>query len=166
MHYLNESVGPLTKCPQQCPYCGVRNAGTRFSQTFSDVVADPGNPLDRGHSASVRIDLPACERCAAWLRKTRIHVWALGAGALGGILVAILASVAVEDRWPFAAWALVALGWLSTHLARRLRFRKLRLSEFSDPRYVYFVGEARYARELAKLNGLDCRTRSALSLAD
>ncbi|MGC4118659.1 MAG: hypothetical protein QM765_29695 [Myxococcales bacterium] len=122
--------------------------------------------MDKGHSKTVRVELPACERCESWFKKSRVLVWTFAVGMLGGILLAILASIAVEDRWPYGVWLLVAVGWLVTHLARRRQFRKLRLSEFSDDRYVYFVSDERYARALAELNGLDCRERTALNVAD
>jgi len=152
MPYLIEANGILAEFPKACAYCDRREATSSFRQPFSKMRAGtlPGDVS----SETLVLDLPACESCARWFRRTRVVLFLIGFVAIIGSLLAVLASVWFENEIPILVWMATVTAWVGLRLWRGWRRRALRLAYFRPGTAIYAVRDEAYANELAEMNGL------------
>ena len=155
MPYIIESNALISAFPRRCTYCDSDVANTTFHQSTSTLKT---SLLWGATSQTVDVELPACEQCARWFRTTRVIIYIAGAIAIIGFLPSFLVSLWFENALPVYLWHITVAAWVVLRLWRVRRRTALRLAYFNleQSRYAYAVGEERYAKELAEMNGLAC----------
>ena len=153
MPYFIKANSLISSYPKGCPFCNLREAKTKFLQTFSKMRLSkiPG----RAVSETIKPLLPGCEECSKWFRNTRILMFVFGFIALIGPIWVFFA----VEMWSNASlatgvWVSTIIVWAVLFLLRKWRGNSFRIVYFSEDEVIYSGKEEKYISELAQLNKL------------
>jgi hypothetical protein len=151
--YFIKSNSPISTYPRECPFCRLREATTKFRQTFAKMRLSkiPGRVV----SETIKPLLPGCENCSSWFRTTRILMFIFGMLALLG---PIWAFVAIEmwgnGKLTTGLWVSTIIVWAILFLLRKWRGNSFKIVYFSNGEFIYAGKEEKYISDLARINKL------------
>jgi len=153
MPFFIKSDSVISSFPDECPFCSLRMANTKFRQTFSKMKLGkiPGSAV----SKTIKLLLPGCEECSKWFRHTRFALFISGFFALLAPILSVFLAFEMPKylNLAYILWVISIVLWGALLIFRKLKGSKFKIAYFSDKEFVYAGRNEKYISELAKING-------------
>ncbi|MCP4344291.1 MAG: DUF983 domain-containing protein [Desulfobacterales bacterium] len=145
--------------PDNCPYCSIPDALSKFNQPFSKM--DFGMIPTQFKSKTWKVMLPACDSCANTFKHSRVGYFSAGFSAL----IFPIFIIAVPQNFQLAAaaaWGLLIIVWAALLVFRMMKLRAFKVVYVGKGEVAFSSTNQKYAAEFASLNNTEIEEKAFL----